>query len=303
MKAQGLINEVFWLRCLACLAVTLGHAINNGYLLYVNPTIYNVGTYILYNAVLFGVPVFVFISEFLLAHKYLEKLPKGFMKRRIEILLLPYLFMSTVYALLNVDSWTIQQVIPAVANSIFLGKSSVYFILIIFQFYFLHLLISKYLKILSAKIALPLAFIINILYLAVFNFTEPANNSISQYIWQTGYWIPFVGWIFYFVLGFYCGMNYQDLLKFLRHKWLLIMPFMALLIMLLMNKYFLIKQDSKRIDMLFYASAVIFFIIYVSARMKRVPKIVMFISNHSFSIFLLNMFFLFYFVKSVQFIS
>ena len=104
VQNQVLINEVFWLRCIACLAVTLGHAINNGYILYVEPSIYNTGTYILSIAVLFGVPVFIFISEFLLAHKYMENLPSGFMKKRIRILLLPYLFMSIVYAVLNLEN-------------------------------------------------------------------------------------------------------------------------------------------------------------------------------------------------------
>src|SRR5699024_8196551 len=140
MKNQGLINEVFWLRCIACLAVTFGHSIGNGYILYTDTTIYHVGAYILHMGILFAVPVFVFISELLLANKYIKKVPKGFMKKRVRILLLPYLFMSTVYALLNLETWTLQGIVSAVLGSVFLGKSAVYFILIIFQFYFLHIL-------------------------------------------------------------------------------------------------------------------------------------------------------------------
>lgn len=293
MKNQGLINEVFWLRCLACLAVTLGHSIGNGYILYTDTSIYHVGAYILQIAILFAVPVFIFISELLLANKYINKVPKGFMKKRVKILLLPYLFMSTVYALLNLETWTLQGLITGWIGSILLGKSAVYFILIIFQFYFLHMLFSKYLNRISPKIMIPLAFVINILYLAFFNFIEAPNNAIANYIWDIGYWLPFIGWIFYFVLGFYCGRDYQRFLSLIKSKWLLIMPILTLGFMLLMNKWFLLDYDSKRVDMLLYATSIIFLIIYLSSNIvKKVPKLVMFISNYSFSIFLLNMFFL-----------
>lgn len=299
MKNQSLINEVFWLRCLACLAVTLVHAIKNGNTLFLEPTFYHVGTYILNMAVLFGVPVFVFISEFLLANKYLNKVPKGFMRKRVKILLMPYLFMSIVYALFNMETWTFQEFFIKAAFAISLGESAVYFILIIFQFYFLHMLLSKYLNRLSAKIVIPIAFVINFLYLAFFNFVEAPNNYIAEYIWRFGYWLPFICWGFYFVLGFYCGKNYQAVKNMLSNKWILIIPSIALIMMLFMNKYFLIDQDSKRVDMLIYASSIIFFIMYISSRIKRVPKIVMFISNYSFSIFLLNSFF-FYLLRYID---
>jgi|SRR5690625_251043 len=292
MTSQNLINEVFWLRCIACLAVTLGHAIHNGYFFYPNLTIYHSGAYILNMAVLFGVPVFIFISEFLLANKYINKVPAGFIKKRIKILFFPFLFMNAIYAFINLQTWSFSGFFVKLAGAIFLGKSAVYFILIIFQFYFLHMYLSKYLNRLSPKIIIPLSFIINILYLAVFNFLESPNNALAHYIWSTGYWLPFVGWIFYFVLGFYCGKNYQTVINILRKKGLILLPFIGLMIMLIMNKYFLINQDSKRLDMLLYASSVIFFIMYISTFIKRVPGFVVIISNYSFSIFLLNVFFL-----------
>src|SRR5699024_1458623 len=114
---------------------------------------------------------------------------------------------------------------------------------------------------------------------------------VADYLWGPGYWLPFVGWFFYFVLGFYCGKNYYTLMKILRNKWILALPVISLIIMLLMNKYFLIDQDSKRVDMLVYATSVIFFIMYIYSNIKMIPNVVVFISNYSFSIFLLNMFF------------
>lgn len=295
MTSQNLINEVFWLRCVACLAVTLGHAIHSGYFFYPNFTIYHSGAYILNIAVLFGVPVFIFISELLLANKYVHKVPKDFIKKRIKVLLFPFLFMNAVYALINLQTWSLNGYLIKFFSAVLLGKSAVYFILIIFQFYFLHMFLSKYLNRLSPKVMIPVAFKINLLYLAVFNFLKPPNNAIANYIWDTGYWLPFIGWIFYFVLGFYCGRSYQVVRNKLQKSRAIFIPFISLIslmILLIINKYFLIDQNSKRLDMILYASSVIFFIMYVSIFVKKIPKFVMFISNYSFSIFLLNVFFL-----------
>lgn len=293
MKREGLINEVFWLRCIACLAVTFGHAIQNGNITFTEPTFMHMGSYVMYMAVLFGVPVFVFISEFLLANKYLAKLPPSFLTKRLKTLLIPYIFMSVIYALFSLETWTVSNFIIRVSRNIFLGESSVYFILIIFQFYFLHMLFSKYLNRISPKIIIICAFIINFLYLGFFNFTTPPTNVFGSYFWNPGYWMPFIGWIFYFVLGFYCGKNYRFVIETLSKykKFVLCMPIATLAIALIMNKLFLIDQSSKRVDMLLFACSMIFFIMYISSTFKKVPKLVMTISNYSFSIFLLNQLF------------
>src|SRR5690625_7673861 len=69
------------------------------------------------------------------------------------------------------------------------------------------------------------------------------------------------------------------------------MPVITFIIMLFMNKYFFIDQSSNRVDMLLFASSMIFLVMYVSSKIKQPPKIVMLISNYSFSIFLINPFF------------
>ncbi|MGM8212346.1 acyltransferase family protein [Virgibacillus sp. W0430] len=288
------INEVFWLRCTACLAVTLVHAIHNGYYFYPEPTIYHSGIYLLHLSVLFGVPVFVFISEFLLAQKYLTRVPKGFMKKRVKILLFPYLFMNFIYARMILDTWSVQGYIKQLFQTVFLGESALYFIIIIFQFYLLHVIFKKHLDRLQAKIIIPSAFIVNFVYLAFFNFTSAPDHPFAQYIWKTGYWLPFIGWLFYFVLGFYCGKHFEKVKDIFRYKWitvLLIVPVPVLVIMVFMTKYFLVSPSSKRVDMLVYASTILFLLMYLAQKIKKVPKLVMFISNYSFSIFLLNMFF------------
>ncbi|RKQ33485.1 hypothetical protein [Oceanobacillus halophilus] len=74
-------------------------------------------------------------------------------------------------------------------------------------------------------------------------------------------------------------------------KIVFLMPFVLLVCTLLMNKFFLIDQSSKRVDMLLYAASMIFLFMYLSSKVKKTPKLIITISNYSFSIFLLNEFF------------
>lgn len=286
----NLINEVFWLRSIACLAVTFGHAQQLAYTHFTEPSIFHTLSYLFYMIVLFGVPVFVFISEFLLGNKYSNGVPPGFLIKRIKILIAPYVFINIIFALFDTKEWSMNTFLTETAKNIFLGNSTIYFVLIIFQFYLLHIFLLKYLNKISPKIVLPVALLINIVYLGIFNFTEPPKNPYAQYFWDPGYWMPFTGWIFYFVLGFYCGKNYKKVKNTIKAygKLILIMPLITFVIMLFMNKYFLISQDSKRIDMLLFSTSMIFLIMYLASFMKSTPKVVMLISNYSFSIFLLN---------------
>ncbi|MED4293012.1 acyltransferase family protein [Priestia megaterium] len=313
MSNKGLINEFFWLRCIACLAVVMGHSFQSSYNYYVQSeeqikSVYIDLYHVLYLGILFGTPVFVFISEFLLSKRYSLNVPKGFIKKRLKFLLIPYAFMSIMYALTEMNKWTIEDLIIESSKNIFFGDSTVYFILIIFQFYFLHLFFNKHLNRLSPKKVIPIAFLINVLYLSIFNFFSPPNFPYAEYVWEKGYWIPFTGWIFYFILGYYCGKNYNQFLVFLhKYKILVIsMPVFSFIIVLLLSKFIvIIPWSSKRIDMILYSTSIILFIIYMSSRIKEVPKTVMFISRYSFSIYLLHQFFLmlFPYVKLPTFLN
>src|SRR5690625_6254027 len=87
--------------------------------------------------------------------------------------------MNIVYSLYTVETWTITIFLIRVSRNIFLGESSIYFVLIIFQFYLLHMLCSKYLNRLSPKVVLPVAFLINFAYLGFFNFVEAPNHAFA----------------------------------------------------------------------------------------------------------------------------
>ncbi|WP_096186595.1 acyltransferase family protein [Evansella halocellulosilytica] len=294
---KKIIHEAYWLRAISCIAVVITHAVNTTLANY-EQTIPQIDEYALILVrfmAFFGTPAFVFISELLLAHSYPNGVPKGFFMKRIKFLLIPFAFMALVFAVVESNSQT--ELFQNTFLNLFLGGYTGYFILIIFQFYLLHVFLHKQLSKWSPKIILSLTFIINIGYLAFFNFTEPANSPYAAYIWERGYWLLFVGWLFYFALGYYCGKNYQLLKeKLVEYKMLVpVIPIGAMLLLI-----FLVRSDildivsSKRVDMVIYTTGMIFTIILLTSVFKQVPKLILFISKFSFNIYLIHKIFLYY---------
>ncbi|RSL33044.1 adhesin [Salibacterium salarium] len=291
LNHSSIINEVFWIRAIACLAVAVIHSVNTTLANY-EDVIVQIDEYILIAirfAAFFGTPAFVFISELLLSHVYPNHVPEDFFKKRITFLLCPFIFMGIVFAAITNNS--ISGFINDIFLNVFLGGYTGYFILIIFQFYILHYFFHVYLNKWSAKKMLLLSFAANILYLAFFNVTEAPSGQVGDYIWERGYWLLFVGWIFYFTLGYYCGKNYSYFKeKVLKHKrFVFVVPALAYVVML-----FLVRTDildvvsSKRVDNIFYTIGIISVIVFVSKYWEEVPRSVLFISKYSFQIYLLH---------------
>ncbi|MQR87065.1 acyltransferase family protein [Bacillus megaterium] len=296
---KKLVNEIFWLRSISCLAVVTIHSIQAGIGYYFTGE-NNIMVYFLhlfYAAALFGTPAFVFISEFLLAKSYPTTVPDGFIKKRIKFLMLPFIFMGIVYAFFEANNFSFKILTSEILKNIFFGDYVAWFILLILQFYLLHMLISKLLKKASPKIVLPITFIINVLYLSFFQFVNPIDIiPFNKYIWYRGYWIPFLGWIFYFTLGYYIGNNYKEYKHFLNKnkKLVLIMPAIVYCLLVgLKLSQILPESTSKRPDIPLYTLTIICFIFYVTPKIKTVPKLVMLISNYSFNIYLLHMIFIY----------
>ncbi len=236
----------------------------------------------------FGTPTFIFISELLLANAYPKEVPKGFFMKRIRFLLLPFVFMAFIFAVIISSS------IFETMENFFLhliGGYTGYFILVIFQFYILHYLFNQLLDKWSPKVVILFSFIINAAYLAFFNFTEAPQTLIGEYIWLRGYWIPFLGWIFYFTVGYYVGKNYQIVKSALYQYRKLIypLPILFLSVILILTRVEILEVvSSKRIDYLFYTVSMVFLIILITSQVKKVPNIIYVISKYSFNIYLLH---------------
>lgn len=286
------INEIFWLRAIACLSVVLIHAITSNRLHHPDSNMLW-GLELFQLTLMFATPVFVFISEFLFARSYHDGLPKGFFKKRIKLLLFPYISIGIIFAIVFNDNLTFQSFLFKAFTNIFAGMFVAYFILIIFQFYILHYLFYKKLKEWNPWKVLFCSFIINIIYIGFFNFVPHPDNLLAEYIWKRGHWLLAIGWIFYFALGYYVGAYYEEVKKFITEHIALVLGFFLTTLAFLLFMHIsgvLDVTSSKRIDIILYTTAVIFLIIGLSSLFKTVPKIVLFISNYSFNIYLLHRF-------------
>ena len=292
MAKKFIISEIFLLRSIACLAVVLLHSISR----YKSYESLNSSSFVFWDSfellLKFGTPTFIFISELLIAKSYSESVPKGFLFKRFKLIMIPYLAMAVFYALYYSIS-DLKMFLPYAVENIFGGYHG-YFVLIIFQFYLLHLFFIKYLKDSNPKVVLLVSLIINVAYLSIFNFIKPAtDNDVIVYFWERGHWMPFTGWLFYFSLAFYAGRYYEKFKEFLLKykKVLYCIPVFMGAVVVLLNYLNVFENTSKRIDMIFFTVSMIFVIYLIGMSIKEVPIILVKISQYSFGIYLLHMFY------------
>lgn len=302
------LQELLMLRSIACLSIVLLHAMNHSL-----QAITGEIAYIIYESVhlilYYGTPLFVFISEFLLAYAYRDrKLSKSFWKKRVHYIAIPYVCMALFYAIPYATS--LESFSAKLLLNIVLGDFHGYFILIIFQFYVLHVLLSRQLEKWKPRYVLVAAFLLNIGYLTFFNLTTPADIPFATYIWERAFWVPFIGWSFYFVLGFYCGRYYEDFLRLLsKYKYVVMAAPVVSTLLLLFFQYLdvVTVYSSKRPDMVIHGTAIIFFVVYVARQIRQVPSILLSINRYSFGIYLLHMFYIslidwFFPISDVQYV-
>lgn len=296
INKSKIIHEAYWLRALACIAVVLTHCVDTTLAGY-STTMEQWEEYsliLLRFIMFFGTPTFVFLSEMLLAHAYPNRVPNNFLRKRVNYLLLPFTFMAFIFAIIVAD--TVPEAFQEFSVNLAGGYTG-YFILVIFQFYLLHMFLHKYLNQWSPKIVLPVTLIISMIYLGFFNFTEGPANAFGEYIWQRGYWLPFFGWLFYFALGYYCGRNFYEIKSKVHQYRLAIVSvtFVSLMtILMLVRLDFLDVVSSKRIEYLLFTAGVIFLIILLTSKLTKTPKSILFISKYSFTIYLVHKVFLYY---------
>ncbi|MBM7094461.1 acyltransferase family protein [Bacillus sp. H-16] len=298
MKTRRMIDEIFVLRSIACMCIVFLHSIDialrSSYLQGIGPlmvTIFDSIQVFLY----FGTPVFIFMSELIIAYSYRNRpIPDGFMKKRFMYIFVPFLFMAFFYSLpyaTTFGAWGEKFLMNVV-----IGDFHGYFVLIIFQFYILHLLFHQYLRKADPKVVIPLALSINIAYLALFNMTAaPISHPVVHYIWDRFYWVPFFGWIFYFAVGYYCGHYYETFRDwvFKYRKIIIAAPIVSTTLLLIFyHNNILLVHSSKRVDILLHTVAIMFFIMYIGQKIKTIPPFLIQISQYSFGIYLLHMFFI-----------
>ncbi|EHJ07812.1 acyltransferase family protein [Staphylococcus simiae] len=284
---------IFWMRAIACLSIVIIHSITTTFSK-MHHVHFGVPIRLFELTLMFSTPLFVFISEFLLAKNYGSKIKEGFFKSRLLYLGIPYVVINLALSFFYHRPHSFTQYLEYVFQTMFHGGAVTYFIIIIFQFYILHWLFAKYLYGLHPIKIITYSIIITSLYWAIRTFIPVPSHPILATIWGREGWMIFVGWLSYFLLGFYIGIYYEAFMnKIKNYTWHIIIG-LLLSILFLFTNYLLHISDwveSKRYDMPFYVTMVILMFFLLSSYFKYVPKFIIFISNYSFCIYLVHFFF------------
>ncbi|MBU8881144.1 acyltransferase family protein [Bacillus sp. FJAT-29790] len=289
---KPVVKEIYFIRVIACLSVVMIHAITMVTVNFELPlktiTFYRIIQMLL----LFATPIFILISEFLLAYSYPDHIPKGFFKKRLMFILIPYFSMSVIYAVVDklVLNPSIIGILKLTYKHIFLANWHGYFIMIIFQFYILHYIFLKYFQKTPASIVLTVSFIINAGYLYIFSFVPPPEG-INGNFWYSYSRLSFLGWLFYFTVAYYCGRNILKFRILLNKYKYWIGVFLFASVSYVLYSYLsgtLTMVSSKRFDLISYTIAVFLALFYASQKIKHLPKPILLLSKYSFAIYLLH---------------
>lgn len=276
---------------MACIFVVLTHSITD-YLTRFEVNLTLEAEYIIWIrfALLCATPIFILISEMLIAMKYPFQLPKGFFKKRIRFIIIPYLFIGLVtsYKESNGDGQTFWSL---AIEKILIGNWYGFFIIVIFQFYILHWLIGKYLAKVNPVYPIILSFIISFTHIFLFENNIAYKNGILTY-YPLFYRTNLLIWLFYFVVAFYIGRYYVVICNFLKNKiWL---PLIAVIGSYLYLMYNVIQRDyvivaSERYDILIYTISVFFLVLILCRKYKYDNGTLIMISQFSYFIYLTHM--------------
>ena len=253
-------GEISFLNVILCLMVIFIH-VTSAAIYNLSPTCGSVIVlYALYKFCGFAVYGFVFLSGMKL---FLNKSGvvnlKSYYVSRFKKIYIPYILFTVIYYLFKIRfvfydpsyTFNMKDLLLYILNGNV--ECHLYFIIIIMQFYLL-LPFWHYLTGFKAKIVLPVAFIINVICALVFSFYVFNDRIFTTYL-------------FYWILGCFCGKYYERFKNFLAEKrkniiWIYVI-FCVLNIMLSYLSYTkILPVDAELmeiINILFCIASVIFF--------------------------------------------
>ena len=170
----------------------------------------------------FAVPVFIFISGWVLAARYLGEfsIPE-FYRRRAKTILIPYLFFTVLYLLVTVEGTIGFAGVPSperVAEALLLGTGAyhLWFFALIIQFYLLFPLIVRGYDLFD-QFGAALYLLLSLLFLL--GLWNTGAHLMGAYVgpeWYTVLIRLFPSHLFYFVLGIHVARHTEEFRSVLR---------------------------------------------------------------------------------------
>lgn len=293
------LNEINIIRAIACIFVVATHAITN-FLKNVEVDLTSDQSYIIpiRYALLCSTPIFIIISETLISRNYPEKLPKGFFIKRLRYIFIPYVLIGSIVSY-RASAKDLNSFIEVFTNKVIFGYWYGFFVLVIFQFYFLHWLIGKYLSKINPIGPLIVSFLISFIHIYCF-VHYPDYKEFIETKFPFWYRVHIFSWIFYFIAAFYIGKYYNQIVNFFMNKvWVpiiaSILSFSVIFYNIKVRGY--TRLSSDRYDMMLFAVFVFLLFVILIRKYNLNNKALEMISHFSFFIYLTHMITLPYFMR------
>lgn len=295
--------ELTYARAVFCILIVIVHSmtgfLNDSNITHNQKMIYS----FLQVVLLFATPCFIILSETLLGMRYSEYIPQKFFRKRVKFIIIPYLFFAIFVSFkLYFSGSTSSSFWEIILGIVIQGKFFGWFVLVIFQFYILHALFYKALSKLKPIYPIFISLIVSFIHSYLMY-----NNSTYFDFWNTYY--PLYNrtiifyWLFYFIVGFYFGKYYEEIINFLNRKMKYFVICWMLSIGYISYNFFHLKvylNESNRYDLLLFSAISFIFLVYLFRKISdiEIPFVLM-VSEISFFIYLSHQIIVDYISKSL----
>lgn len=272
---KKIMCEVNFVRSAACVSVVMMHCMlffrNNVH-------VQHVGLYELIRLLFcYATPTFIVLSEVLLSKFYRDQIPKGFFKKRLSYIVLPFFFFAFVNEGLNVfvDGESFDGARLAKYLS---GRYEGWFVTVIVQFYFIHAAIVK-LKVKSSWVLMWCVVISYFHYKYIAYILEPHQYKFFA-----------TSWLLYFCFGYFVGRHYERVLLAVRDKISVIFICVAIFVSFLSYNHYFISGGvvhSKLIELFPLVSLLFLVFLHVGKRVGD-NVVINLISRFSYGVYLMH---------------
>ncbi|ARB41128.1 MULTISPECIES: acyltransferase family protein [Mammaliicoccus] len=294
-------HEITYARAIFCLIIVAVHILSN-YLRDVELQDHNRMVVLTFQIlILFATPCFIILSESLISMVYKDKLPKNFLVKRFKYIMIPYFSIGTfyVYTKYKVDGneETFWQLFK---ENLLIGNWYGWFVIVIFQFYILHLIFHKSLSKANPVVMLVISFAISLAHSYLMYDNDTYTNWWNEF-YPLFHRTNILYWLFYFVFGFYLGRYYNEVLSFMEKKFMWLVGSLAGVTLLVI--YSIYQNDvtvvqSNRYDILIYSALAFIFILVISKKLANFNiSFLYFIGEISFFIYLTHKIMVYYMAK------
>ncbi|WP_445158452.1 acyltransferase family protein [Halomonas sp. E14] len=280
------IEEIYWLRFYGCLAVFAYHFLDR-----INLQVENVYLDLARIPTVLGTPLFIFISIFLFSARYGKQPPPGFLPKRLQYVMVPYLVYGLIYALANYASLQHQGTAIGFFDNlvqylVYAGWHG-YFLIIAMQFYAFYWLYARH-DLERWLTPGPWLVISSLVAIAYWGLTRRFGLEPPGYL----LWIAPLGWIYLFFLAMLVVRRYPQLspdrlhevpiLQRLAHPALLLV-YVGVIVLFTLRGSLAYSSKETWVVPLF-----ILFTLVAVTRLRQVPApaLVKTINRYSFGIYL-----------------